>query len=194
MELVPQSICPRCGRPASDDRLCFQCQTDPIQLDGVRSVAIHDGALRKAIHHLKYYGRRELVSTLGQMLCDYWQGANLPVDVVIPVPLHVSRLRERGFNQAGELARALARHVPLALNETHLVRTRATAPQVELGARERQANVQDAFAWTGGRLDGVRVLLIDDVCTTGATLEACGAALRQAGAELVWALTLARPR
>jgi competence protein ComFC len=179
---------------ASADRLCAQCRTNPIQLDGIRSVAIHDGALRQAIHHLKYNHRRELATTLGRMLSTYWQKVNLPADLVVPVPLHAHRQKERGYNQAGLLARALTEHLPLALNETGLIRTRATPPQVGLGARERKVNVQDAFVWTGARLEGVCVLLIDDVCTTGATLEACALALRQAGAESVWALTLAQAR
>lgn len=160
----------------------------------MRSVAVHDGALRQAIHHLKYRHRRELATTLGWMLSDYWQEAGLPADLVVPVPLHASRQKERGYNQAGLLARALVERLPLTLSETGLIRTRATVPQVGLEARERKVNVQDAFAWTGDRLEGVCVLLIDDVCTTGSTLEACALALRQAGAESVWALTLARAR
>jgi len=157
-------------------------------------VAIHDGALRQAIHHLKYKRRRELAPILGQMLFDYWNATRLPADLVIPVPLHASRLKERGFNQAGLLAHALSGPARLTLDETHLIRCRPTPPQVGLGAQERQTNVKDAFAWMGNELTGVRVLLIDDVCTTGATLQASAQALRQAGAASVWALTLARPR
>lgn len=193
-ELISQPFCPSCGRPLAVERLCYQCRTSPTRLDGVRSVAIHDGALRQALHHLKYRRRRELANTLGQMLFAYWQAAPLPTDLVIPVPLHPSRQRERGYNQAGLLARVLAQRARLVLSETGLIRTRATAPQVGLGARERKINVQDAFAWTGDGLEGVSVLLIDDVCTSGATLEACTLALRQAGVGSVWALTLARAR
>jgi ComF family protein len=160
----------------------------------VRSVAIHDGALRQAIHHLKYRRRRELADALGQLLATYWQQAGLRADLVIPVPLHASRQKERGYNQAALLAHGLTAHVPLTLNETDLIRTRNTAPQIELKAQERKRNVRDAFVWKGGRLDSVRVLLIDDVCTTGSTLGACAPVLRQAGAESVWALTLARAR
>jgi ComF family protein len=117
----------------------------------------------------------------------------MPTDLVIPVPLHPSRQKERGFNQAGLLASVLAERARLPLNDGHLTRTRATPPQVGLGAEERKVNVQDAFIWEGNGLEGVRVLLIDDVCTTGATLEACAVALQAGGARLVWALTLARP-
>ena len=118
----------------------------------------------------------------------------MPADVVVPVPLHATRLRERGYNQAALLARELAQRAELPVNERTLVRKRATAPQVELGARERRENMHDAFGCSDGALAEKRVLLIDDVCTTGATLEACAIALRESGAHSVQALTLARAR
>jgi ComF family protein len=190
---VPTPICPQCGRPTPGERLCSQCRSNPGQLDGIRSVALHTGALRQAIHHFKYQRRRELADTLGLMLFDYWQKADIPADLVLPVPLHPSRQKERGYNQAALLAGVLAAQAQLPLNQTGLTRTRATAPQVGLGVEERKANVQDAFRWTGDGLKGVCVLLIDDVCTTGATLQACAKVLRRGGADLIWALTLARP-
>jgi ComF family protein len=192
VEFVPRPICPRCGRPVSTDDLCLRCRRNPLQLDGIRSVALHEGALRQAIHHLKYKRRRELATPLGRMLFVCWQETRLPADVVVPVPLHTSRQKERGYNQASLLARSLAEHADLTLNEAQLVRRRATAPQVGLGAQERKVNVRDAFVWIGDGLADARVLLVDDVCTTGSTLEACALALRQAGAESIWALTLAR--
>jgi len=203
IELVSPPICSLCGRPLPQsaqadhgvtEGLCARCRMEPIKLDGIRSVAVHDGALRQAIHHLKYHHRHELAVTLGQILFGYWKKVDLAAELVVPVPLHASRQKERGYNQAALLARVLTERASLAFNEQHLIRTRATPPQVGLGARERKTNVQDAFAWAGPRLDSIGVLLVDDVCTTGATLEACALALRQAGAESVWALTLARAR
>jgi ComF family protein len=190
---LPEPICPRCGRPGSSPAICATCRTEPPSLDGIRSVGLHEGALRQAIHHLKYRRRRELADPLGRMLFDYWRCADLAADLVIPVPLHDSRMKERGFNQASLLARALTDRAQLPLDETHLRRIRATPPQVGLGAAQRKANVRDAFEWQGESLSGSSVLVIDDVCTTGATLEACAAALRRADAGMVWALTLARP-
>jgi ComF family protein len=116
----------------------------------------------------------------------------MPVDVVVPVPLHTARLRERGYNQAALLARELAQQAGLPIDEGTLVRKRATAPQVELNAKQRKENVHGAFYCSGNALTGKRVLLIDDVCTTGATLEACAVALYENGARSVQALTLAR--
>jgi ComF family protein len=186
-------FCSRCGRRTQGASVCASCRSTPVVLDGIRSVACHEGALREAIHHFKYHNRRELVEPLGQLLSDYWREADLAADLVIPVPLHKSRQEERGYNQSALLARALTRHAGLVLDGTDLVRTRATPPQVGLDAKERRANVHEAFAWTGGSLRGLVVLLIDDVCTTGATLQACAAAVRRGGAAGVWALTLARP-
>lgn len=118
----------------------------------------------------------------------------MSVDVVVPVPLHKHRLRRRGFNQAAYLARELAKQVHLTVDEGILVRHRPTAPQVDLDAEHRRENVRDAFRCVERRAIAKRVLLIDDVCTTGSTLEACALALRQGGATSVRALTVARAR
>lgn len=203
VERLTPPLCSHCGRPVADDehlihtpsgRLCFQCQKSPLPLDSIRSVAVHDGAIRQAIHHLKYRRRRELAGTLGQLLASIEQEERAPTDVVVPVPLHADRQRERGYNQAALLAQGLVACIPWALNEADLVRTRDTAPQVGLKAQERKSNVQDAFVWQGAGLDGACVLLIDDVCTTGSTLGACALALRRAGAKSVRAWTLSRAR
>ena len=116
----------------------------------------------------------------------------MSVDLVVPVPLHKHRLRWRGFNQAARLARELCEHVDLTMDERVLVRHRPTAAQVDLNAKQRRENVQDAFRCISDKAIDKRVLLIDDVCTSGSTLEECAAALRQGGAESVQALTLAR--
>jgi ComF family protein len=114
--------------------------------------------------------------------------------VVVPVPLHAARLRERGYNQAALLAREMAHRAALPVNEHTLTRRRATASQVELDAQQRKENVHAAFHCTDEQLVDQRVLLVDDVCTTGATLEACAEALQDSGARNVCALTLARAR
>ena len=146
------------------------------------------------MHRLKYYGRTILAEPLGGLMAVYWTQHPMPTDVIVPVPLHTARLRERGYNQAALLAREMACRVGLALNEQTLVRRRATASQVKLDARQRKENVRDAFRCSDNALTGKQVLLIDDVCTTGATLAACAVALHEGGARSVQALTLARPR
>jgi ComF family protein len=118
----------------------------------------------------------------------------MSVDIVVPVPLHKRRLRRRGFNQAARLAHALSEQVNLTVDEGILVRHRSTVAQVDLGAEQRRENVRDAFRCVSQGAVGKHVLLVDDVLTTGSTLEACAEALRKGGASSVQALTLARAR
>ncbi len=173
-------------------QLCHRCQQTPPQIDGIRSVLYFEGALRAAIHALKYRRARDLAGLLGGLMGDYWQDQPIPVDVIVPVPLHPARERSRGYNQSALLALGLAEAADLPVRVDLLARIRATAPQVDLGAEARRENVRGAFYCENGSATGLRVLLVDDVCTTGATLEACSQALRAGGASSVWALTLAR--
>lgn len=192
---VEPPFCTRCGRAVVSDGVCARCRTSPLRIERIRAATYLEGVLRQAVHLLKYSGRTALAAPLGEMMAAYWTRHPMPADVVVPVPLHVSRLRKRGYNQAALLARALAQRTGLAVDERTLMRQRATAPQVELGAEQRKENVRDAFCCSGDSLAGQRVLLVDDVCTTGSTLEACAIALReQGGVHSVQALTLARAR
>ncbi len=152
------------------------------------AVGLYDGSLRDIVHALKYDGRRSVARRLGALMRE--RGADVldGADAVVPVPLHRRRLRARGFNQAAELGR----HLGLPLRHA-LRRVRATPSQTDLPAGERHANVRGAFA-LARRIDvrGARLVLVDDVSTTGATLDACARVLREAGAEDVRALTAAR--
>ncbi|MCL6429788.1 MAG: ComF family protein [Anaerolineae bacterium] len=187
-------ICPLCGEGLTGEGRCPRMEHHPELLDGLRSAAWHAGPLRFALHRLKYRGQRVLADPVGAILVQGWRREPFPADVVIPVPLHPARLRERGYNQAALLARRLCMAVGLPLDERSLRRIRQTPPQVDLRAAERRQNVRGAFSYTGPPLEGRAICLIDDICTTGATLEACAAALREAGAAQVWAYTVARPR
>ena len=201
IEFIRPPICPRCGRPLVElasvrhgGELCRLCQRSPLQIDGIRSVVYFEGTMRQAIHRFKYANLRHLALPLGEMMSAYWEENPLPAEVIVPVPLHESRLRERGYNQAALLAHVLGERIGLPVSEDTLARVRETLPQVELSAQERKENVRDAFRCLDDGLAGRQVLLVDDVCTTGSTLEACSLALRQGGARSIWALTLARPR
>lgn len=153
---------------------------------------VFDGPLRRAIHAFKYNYTRDLAVPLGEMLATFWRAFPLPADVVVPVPLHPRRLRERGYNQSALLAVYLGECTGLPVLTESLHRIRHTRSQARLDARQRKQNVAGAFACLGDAVRGRSVLLVDDVCTTGATLEACSVALKEGGARSVWALTLAR--
>lgn len=195
VHMIGDPVCSHCGRPLTSPSLddpCAPCRQSPPQIDGIRSAVAFEGPLRQAIHRLKYGGTASLAAPLGMFLSARWQARPLPADMIVPVPLHISRVRERGYNQSKLLAEQLSRATGLPFAEAALERVRATAPQITLSAAERKLNVRDAFQASADAVRGRQVLLVDDVCTTGATLESCSIALRRAGAASVWALTLAR--
>ena len=192
---VTPPLCDQCGdalaswRATSREQArCPRCRRGGAQIARSRAIGLYDGSLRAIVHALKYDGRRMLARPLGQRLAaagaDLLRGA----DIAVPVPLHRSRRRARGFNQAEEIARHLGLPVVPALR-----RVRATSSQTDLPAARRHANVRGAVAVVrAARIHGSVVVLVDDVCTTGATLEACAQVLREAGAREIRALTAAR--
>ncbi len=163
-----------------------------MAIDGIRGIGYLRGPLKRAIYQFKYRQKRKLALPLADLMHHYLVENPLPADLIVPVPLHMDRLRERGYNQAALLTRELSGLSGLPIEEGSLVRIKETAPQVALKADERRKNVRGAFRGQGEKPKNRHVLLIDDVCTTGATLEACAEALREKGARSVWALVLAR--
>jgi ComF family protein len=163
------------------------------QLTGVRIAYVFEGPIRHALHQLKYYRRRRVARPLGALMAAHLQSHPLPCDALVPVPLHQKRLKERGFNQAELLACEVAAATGLPLIAGPLERIRATRQQALLDTPGRIENVLDAFMWTGSA-PPARIVLVDDVLTTGATVNACAAALRAGGAREVYALALARSR
>jgi len=191
--------CFRCGigfpSPSDVDHLCSECLTQERHFSRARAVCVYEGAIMEAISRLKYGGLTRLAKPLGNLLAEY-QDPDFPLsenDLLIPVPLHPRRLRERGFNQSLLLARQVSRRRSIPLNFTALRRARQTQPQTQLSGAERRKNVRGAFE-VGKReaVEGKRILLIDDVFTTGATVQECASVLREARAGEVHVLTLAR--
>lgn len=201
--LQSELVCSQCERPAIGGKthpLCLR----KYGLDGLWSLGLYQGALRKSIQRLKYRWLKDLAETLVDLTIEYWARYSVEfIDhlkqdqgvkwIIIPVPLHQNRLRWRGFNQSALLGQLLSKRIGLSYCE-YLLRVRNTKPQVKLKAWERKKNVKDAFSLSPNILISQypNVLLIDDVWTTGATLKECCYVLKKAGAKKVWAITLAR--
>ena len=203
--IVPP-ICLRCGEPFEvvvpedaarfAERVCAACRAHPPAYEVARAAFLFDGPIRKAIHALKFNGRREIAMPLAVLLHRHATGLEgflAGIDAVVPLPLHPRRLRERGYNQAEALAAPFAALAGLPLERSLLIRSRETAPQVGLDRNARRANVQDAFAVSEpARAVGRSFMILDDVMTTGATLNSAAHAIRGVGATFVRVATVAR--
>ena len=193
---IPAPICRHCGSTRVDGQ-CNRCRFIPTEyISGARSTGVYEGTLRQAIHGLKYDYKRNLAEPLGRFLGDYL--ANRPFgrikfDMIVPVPLHREKLREREFNQAALIAREIGRILSLPVVEECVIRVRNTRAQVGLDASERVRNVRGAFdVHDVAAVVGRTVLLIDDVATTLSTVDACAEPIFGANARAIYAATLAR--
>ncbi|MDI6815260.1 MAG: ComF family protein [Dehalococcoidales bacterium] len=186
-------LCPRCGRPQPSGILCHGCVGWQAEIDGIRSPFRFDGVVRQSIYQLKYRNLRALAEPLAKLLRDYLSTNPVPGEALVPVPLHQKRLRERGYNQSSLLARELGKLINLPVVDDCLIRLRHAPPQARTSTvDERRSNVAGAFTCRDQRLKDKQVLLIDDVSTSGATLDACAGVLKAVGATSVWGLVLAR--
>ncbi len=195
---VEYPVCDRCGRPFEGEVThafeCSNCRDVKLWFDKARSAVEAKGKVLQAIHRYKY--NRAL--WLEPFLADLLVGAvkqGLPAgccDQIVPVPLFSTKQRERGFNQAERLARRLSKGLGVPLNSRAIKRVLPTPSQTHLGRLQRQENMNGAFAIGAGGVTDAKVLLVDDVFTTGATTNACACMLRKAGASAVYVWTLAR--
>jgi ComF family protein len=192
IRFLEEPLCPRCGREVEFSGADCGCRSRLRALWRARSVAVYEGPLEEAIHRFKYDGWRALAPALAELCVDRL-AAEVPLGAgLTAVPLHRRRRRARGYNQSELLATELRRRLGLPRLLGRLTRVRDTPPQVGLDRLRRRANVAAAFAWQGPQLAGEPVVLLDDVTTTGATLEACAAALRAGGSGPVLGFTVAR--
>jgi ComF family protein len=190
---IKPPICPRCGKPQPGGLLCPGCNGWQSSIDGIRSPLIFEGLTRTAIHQFKYKNLKILAGPLAGFLNDYLNENPLQGDVLVPVPLHPKRLRERGYNQSDLLARELSQLVHLPVIHDCLIRQKFVLPQAQThSVQERRRNVKQAFICKNNALEHRQILLIDDVSTSCATLDACASALKSAGAISVWGIVLAR--
>ena len=205
--LLFPAACAGCRLPLESGPLCAKCADGlprpPFPglpergrpLDGACSPFLYQGVCRDLILALKYEGRLSLIPFFASNMEEEILRllGKPPADRVLPVPLHSTRLRERTFNQAELLADAVARRLGIPCETQILIRSRPTRPQAELTREERSRNVRGAFDLRRGSfLKGSRLLLVDDVLTTGATAGACALLLKKAGARSVWIVTAAR--
>lgn len=198
LTLIEAPFCAVLGIPFAHDRgegaVSPLSIAEPPDFDCLRAVALHQGVTRALVHALKYRDRTDLARMMAQWMARAGAGPLAGADLILPVPLHRTRLFTRRFNQSAELARAIARETGLSYAPSALIRTKRTVRQVGLGQRARQDNVRGAFRVTDeGRaaLAGRHVVLVDDVYTTGATVNAAARALKRAGASEVSVLTFA---
>ncbi len=190
---LPEAHCERCAAPFAAPQggchLCATCLQGSYALGKVWALGVYRGVLHDLIIRLKYRHQEWLASPLADQMFHGWSGEGY--DLVLPVPLHRRRLRQRGFNQAAWLARDLARHAHLQYDPLRLRKHRETVSQTELGREARIKNNATSFSVTGD-VAGLTILLVDDVYTTGATLESCARVLQKAGAKEVDAYVVAR--
>jgi ComF family protein len=204
LTLVSHPLCTICGRPFLDasgnDHRCGGCLTRAPRFSSARAWAcypredITEDPLRQVVQKFKYGRKVSLGKPLGRLMargCQEYLNQR-QVDLIIPVPLHPKRLRWRGFNQSVLLARQVSREYGLPMDPFIVVRHKETSPQTQLSEEERRKNVRGAFSLRSAGLQGKRVLLVDDVYTSGATVNECSRVLKQGGAKEIHVLTLAR--
>jgi ComF family protein len=188
LERLEAPFCPRCGEPVpAIEGLCGFCRKGEHSFDFARSALLFSGALREIIHHLKYADRVSLAGPLGDILKNCLDHEPFTGNLIVPVPLHRRRERQRGFNQAELIAARLGRRLT-----TQLLRRRKNTPsQTGLSRSERKRNLAGAFE-VRGDVGGTVIIIVDDVYTTGSTMNEIARTLKRAGAERVEVLTVAR--
>lgn len=190
-----QPHCPQCGLPTPNGEVCGACLKRPPAFDRTLAALVYTFPLDQMIPRLKYHGQLAIAPALGTCLAQAAATAPRP-DCLVPMPLHPARIRQRGFNHATEIARDVAKKLDLPLDTTSCRRIRDTPPQMGLKHDARRGNVRGAFACTEKDVAGKRIVLIDDVMTTGTSLDELAATLKRAGAREVacWVVARTLPR
>lgn len=191
LPLLTRPYCHLCARP-DVPQLCRWCFETSPRFDRARAPYRYDGPVRQMVLDLKYRGVRIAAPPMARLLAGYLERNPYPIDALVPVPLHPRRERRRGYNQSGLLCQELGKLIGVPVNDTSLRRALNTAPQVDMPSPEaRRINIARAFECDSD-LEGQRVMLIDDVITTGNTMSACAEELKLSGAASVWGLAFAR--
>jgi len=202
VEWLPSFHCIKCGKPLSfsvskktlSPLICLKCQKNPPHFQRIFTPTVYKGVMAEAIKLFKYHHKRGIVRGFASIIKSYLEQTNLDslkLKGIVPVPLHPKRLRERGFNQAEAIAKVLGKYLNVQVWTDFLSRTRYTRPQTELKREEREKNIKDSFVLRKTKNRRGKILLVDDVYTTGATLNEASRKIKETGSE-VFAFTLAR--
>jgi ComF family protein len=194
---ITRPVCQKCGRTVTEDtNIGMECINAQYHFEQAVPVFEYTSEMQRLIHRFKYQGVSYLSRTLGSWMAEaYKQRCRWDVDMIIPVPLHPRRERERGFNQAVLLSREIGKSINVGVNKSTLIRKKHTSTQVGLNKLQRRQNLWDAFEVTEpGKVKDKIILLVDDVFTTGSTVDECSRVLLQAGAKRIYVMTLAAGR
>lgn len=190
--LVTEPFCQTCGIPTKQYRTCDNCKSEPPSYRKMRSWAVFDFPIQNALHTLKYRKNLGIGDAIAVQMKDFVNKLKWDIDLIIPVPLGKDRLKERGYNQIGLVARPLAYEIGLQYSPGALWKIRETRSQVGLSISQRRENVQNAYQANPEIVKRKSILLMDDVATTGSTIQSCTETLLSAGAREVYVLTIAR--
>ena len=191
---IEEPICIICGEPVKSQvqEMCLRCSSTSRNFDGIRSWAHYQGSLQKAIQKLKYQKDIGLANILVKPLITLFMEMNWKIDLITAVPLDQVKLTRRGYNQAALISKPIARFTGIPYHQKALTKRYPNKPQVGLSEEERLFNVMDVFVSSPEKVTGKTVLVVDDVVTTGATMDACSVALKASGAQAVYGISLAR--
>lgn len=193
-ELVQEPVCKRCGKPIGNARkeYCGDCDRKKHFFDSGKAVFVYQGAVQHSLYRFKYANRREYAAFYGKMACIQYARwiSRLGVDAIIPVPLHRKRRRERGYNQAELFAKEIGKRTGIPVETKLLYRCINTRPQKELNDQERKKNLKKAFTIAQNIVQLRKVLLVDDIYTTGSTVDAAAECLKVSGIQEVYVLCI----
>ncbi len=204
IELIERPCCIKCGKPListdffkqNREILCLDCKRKKYSFEFSRSTGVYDKVLKKCIHLFKYYGEKKLAKPLGKLMVDSLvknDEFKKKIDLIIPVPLHRNDLKKRGFNQSVLLGKVVGDYFSIPVGESVLVKKKLTPFQVNLSKKEREKNILRVFSVEKPEeVKGKNILILDDVFTTGSTVEECAKELMKARAKNIFVLTLAR--
>lgn len=192
---IKEDFCLKCGKPLSDSRqeYCADCRKRKHAYLQGRALFSYQGVIRKSLYRLKYANKREYAHYYGEEMAKHLGKWILQKKItkIVPIPLHPARKRQRGYNQAALLARSIGLSMDIPVDEHLLYRVKKTVPQKELTGQERKVNLNGAFAVRRSIRPGERILLVDDIYTTGSTVDAAAECLMRAGSSRIYVITTA---